>query len=426
MENDICNLFDDIFDFDKAEDLTLSDNPYIEVPEKGLALVAKLMARPQKRMNKYMTIRKFNKLINDLAHVIGAYNLVNEIKYIDELQTLGLKLYEENKFMLLHDKTIVGVGGKFSAGKSQFINSLIAEDILPQDQNPVTSIPSYIVKSRTSKIRAFTYDDKSVGLELDEAKALTHEFYDKYKIGFSPYVNNLVFHVPEFPFSNMAILDTPGYSKDDTSLKQDLSDHNKAHEQLKSVDFVIWLVDIENGTIVNKDIEFIKTIGSPKAFLVVFNKADKLPESNRIKVVEESKNVLKQHKISCYDVIAYSSIEAKEYLGSDSLKSFLKEANQLKDSVEDIASNMLNVMDKIDKDILRRIAFLKKERDSLGDMIFRSEDVLEIKSLTLLYGEHQSMLLEYDVRKRYFKKISKEIRNLLISIKVGSKYDKNR
>ena len=48
---------------------------------------------------------------------------------------------------------------------------------------------------------------------------------------------------------NIALLDTPGYTKydDESDSKLVISDRQKAYEQLKASDYLIWLVDIENG-----------------------------------------------------------------------------------------------------------------------------------------------------------------------------------
>ena len=66
--------------------------------------------------------------------------------------------YEYSKFkeFILYEKLIgknvVALGGGFSSGKSSFLNSLIGKKILPQDINPSTSVPAYIVNGKETNV----------------------------------------------------------------------------------------------------------------------------------------------------------------------------------------------------------------------------------------------------------------------------------
>ena len=317
---------------------------------------------------------------------------------------------------LLKDKSVIGIGGKFSAGKSKFINALLNNDILPEDQTPTTSIATYIVRGLNEDVRAYTYNDQDIPLDMQAAQALTHAFYKKYGLGFSQFINNLVVNVTGFPYSKVALLDTPGYSKSDSGMKRSVSDAEKAYTQLKTVDFLIWLVDIENGVIQQPDIDFIRTLKIRNPVLIVFNKADKKTDSDINDIVQSSKEILKSTGINVYDVIAFSALEGKEYCGTNKLTSFMVEADEATNRNEDIEKQINDIINTISHEFVVERKRMIENRNKIGNIIFRSEDVMEIQTLVKLYTEVISSIDEIDNCTRAFEATKKGIGNLLMSI----------
>ena len=183
-------------------------NKYLEDPNKGIELISKLLSYDKKYNSKRKTIKKLDYLLDrKLLEISGKVNISNELELYEKLINLSDKLNEQNKMQLLKDKSVIGIGGKFSAGKSKFINALLNNDILPEDQTPTTSIATYIVRDLNEDVRAYTYNDQDITLDMQAAQALTHAFYKKYGLGFSQFINNLVVNVTGFPYSNVALLD---------------------------------------------------------------------------------------------------------------------------------------------------------------------------------------------------------------------------
>ena len=60
--------------------------------------------------------------------------------------------------------------------------------------------------------------------------------------------------------NEFVFLDTPGYNKPIEDSLANLSDRNISIEQLKIVDYIIWLIDMDNGTIQADDIDFLRKI----------------------------------------------------------------------------------------------------------------------------------------------------------------------
>ena len=393
-------------------------NEYLEDPNRGIELISKLLSYDKKYNTKRRTIKKLDYLLDrKLLETSGKINLSNELELYEKLINLSDKLYEQNKMQLLKDRSVIGIGGKFSAGKSKFINALLNSDILPEDQTPTTSIATYIVRESNEDVRAYTCNDQDIPLDMQAAQALTHAFYKKYGLGFSQFINNLVVNVPAFPYSNVALLDTPGYSKSNSGMKRSVSDAEKAYTQLKTVDFLIWLVDIENGVIQQPDIEFIRSLKTKNPVLIVFNKADKKTDSAIENILQASKNVLENTGIKIYAVIAYSALEAKEYCGTNKLTSFMVSADQATNRNEDIEKKINDIIYTISSELISEKKKMIERRNKIGNIIFRSEDVMEIQTLVELYSEVIGSLEEIDDCTRAFEATQRGIGSLLMSIR---------
>lgn len=402
------------------ESLMEEKNEYLDDANKGIELIARLLSYDKKNNKKRNTIKQLDYLLDrKVLEVSGRLNISNEMELYDKLIKLSDKLYEQNKMKLLKNRAVIGIGGKFSAGKSRFINSILDCDILPEDQTPTTSIATYIVKEQDEDVKAYTYNDQDISLNMQAAQALTHAFYKKYGLGFSQFINNLVINVPEFNYSNVALLDTPGYNKADSGVKRNATDVEKAYTQLKTVDFLIWLVDIENGVIQERDIDFIRSLKIVNPILIVFNKADKKTEKAIKKILKSSKEVLNGSGLKVFDVIAYSAFETKEYFTDGRLDEFMLGANESTSHNEDIEKQILDIVNKLLRDFSAEKRRLVMRRNDVGNVIFRSEDILEIQTLVKIYTEMMVSIDEVDKYTRSFKNTKREIEKLLKYIRVN-------
>lgn len=406
-------LFDDDDDFSFEEE----QNPYLEDPDKGIELISILLSFDKKSVGKRKTIEKLDYLLDrKLFEISDKVNLSNELELYERLVQLTDKLFEQNKMQLLKNKSVIGIGGKFSAGKSKFINALLDSEILPEDQTPTTSIATYIVRSQEEEVRAYTYNDQDILLDMEAAQALTHAFYKKYKLGFSQFINNLVINVPNFDFENVALLDTPGYSKADSGVKRSASDAEKAFSQLKAADFLIWLVDMENGVIQQPDIEFMRSLKTQNPILVIFNKADKKTSEGAKKILHESREILSKSGLNIFGVTAYSALDAEEYFGGNLLEYFMEKANSEKNRNEDIVKQIREINNSITQQLQKERKHMLQRRNEIGEIIFRSEDIMEIHTLVKVYAEVIGMIKKINNYSFAIDQIKKDINKLLATI----------
>ncbi|MBK7300531.1 MAG: hypothetical protein IPI79_09330 [Moraxellaceae bacterium] len=61
---------------------------------------------------------------------------------------------------------------------------------------------------------------------------------------------------PDFAWHNLALLDTPGYSKPESKDWNARTDEQIARAQLNSAQFIVWVVSIDGGTISEDDLNF--------------------------------------------------------------------------------------------------------------------------------------------------------------------------
>jgi tetratricopeptide (TPR) repeat protein len=332
------SLFDKVLDISNKEpELLESENSYLSNPVKGMMLIANIIKQDNRDKTQLdIFFDEFNNLLKyDFINCTNKIAMPNEAQLYSELIDIKDKLLEDIKFSELVNKTHIGVGGSFSAGKSSFLNSILGrdldvEDILPIDSVPTTSIPTYIVKQKEKSknnlnIYTFNKDGNKSEIDKEALLAISHEFNKVYGFGLTSLINNIIIDVDSMPYSNIAFLDTPGYSKADGN--QD-TDKNIAKKHLIGIDSLIWLIDVDNGVIRDGDIQFIKSLNFHGDILFILNKADKKPISDIENIIKAIKDTLENSNINYVDIIAYSSHEREEYLSKNKIIEFLNSKNK--------------------------------------------------------------------------------------------------
>lgn len=298
-------------------------NIYLDDPQKGMALIRSMLVK-QKQTS---AADRFGSTVKRTVFPIMAeLELKNELEIYRALIKINNQIAEQKKIRILEGKKVLGVGGKFSAGKSSFINA-ISNATLPEGQRPTTSIATYIVNSNTAGNVAISGSGCEVPLDDDAMRALTHQFYEKYNIGFSRLIENLVVYTPDFTYPNIAILDTPGYSKADDSKNERNRDSELARTQLKAVDYLIWLVDATQGVITEKDLLFLDSLNVSTKILVIFTKADTEIPENLEKKIKQAKKSLAGINKKIYGIMAYNSRDRVTVIGEGMLEEYLQMIN---------------------------------------------------------------------------------------------------
>lgn len=209
-------------------------------------------------------------------------------------------------FPQLTQKRIIAVGGRFSAGKSTFINTLLGKKQLATEIDPTTSIPTYILKGNKNEIMASNLFGCQVLLSQDEFTSLTHEETEKYGSKVGTLLKKVFITDTDFLWDNLALLDTPGYSKPEYG-QANQTDAQIAYEQLNSADAIIWLVSAEDGGMKDDDLQFLKRLATDIPKLVLITKSDRKTPKDIDDIVSLTRKLLSQYNIeNVKDVLAVS------------------------------------------------------------------------------------------------------------------------
>ena len=218
------------------------------------------------------------------------------------------------------DAINVAVGGGYSSGKSSFLNNITGIGaVLPTGIEPVSMINTYI--SFSDKVTKLIVSGKNckghvVKLNREVLDCIQHS--SKSKIYVSSVLDELYLNVPvskerEY-LKGLVFIDTPGYNNSDNANKENgKKDIDTAIDALQDSDALFWCIDTEAGTISQRDIEMlnkqIDNNGGNYPFVIVFNKMDKKPANDLVKILQSAEKVCKSKlKIQPIDIIGFSSI----------------------------------------------------------------------------------------------------------------------
>lgn len=406
-------LFKDMTDEEINQVLQEHDkNKYLDDPAQGVSLIRDMLRRQEKAA----VLDEFDQIVNDdIFPILAELQLHNELEIYQALMKISNQIREQKKIHILEGKKVLGVGGKFSAGKSSFINA-ITNSKLPEGQRPTTSIATYIVNAPEAKNVAISMSDDEMLLDDMALEALTHQFYETYQIGFSKLIQNLVVYTPDFVYPNIAILDTPGYSKSDDSKNESNSDAELARNQLRAVDYLIWLVDSTQGVVTDKDLDFLNSLNVAAPILVVFTKADTETPENLERKIAQARISLQTVNKTIFDIIAYDSRDKITVIGEGRLEEYLNIING--DSSVDEKNDVILERYKADltdqlknqvKEYIESISEYEKMMKNIGDIQHRTAFINDYQQKKILCNRVSECKKKLS---KYFKKLIDYSRNI--------------
>ncbi len=396
---------DDEIDLDDLfSDVELPDeNMYIANEDKAVELISELIKN--KRDSSISFRKRIEKKINDLFSLFSEVTIEDEMLMYERFLDLCSRLSERKKIQKLHDKVVVSFGGRVSAGKSKFINTISGiGDRLPVDQKTTTAIPTYIIKANEERIHANSVYGYSTKISTDALNAMAHEFDTVYGIGFPAFVDSIIIESNNYSLpEEIALLDTPGYTKydEENNSKKVVSDREKAFEQLSISDYLIWLIDIDTGAITEDDIQFIESLRIKTPILIVFTKADLKSQNEISQIIDVARDTINNTEIDCFGITAYSANEKKEYCTNEIARFFNYTINgDVRQN--DIVSEFKNLEKRMRRSIELAIKQSQDTAQGLFKYISNSNQITNIGSLVKLWGKtNQDSYTLYNLLKKY-------------------------
>ncbi|WP_231204623.1 dynamin family protein [Helicobacter pylori] len=264
------------------------------------------------------------------------------------LQEIKKELQLVASYPSLFQKTIVAVGGGFSAGKSTFLNNLLGLKLkLPEDMNPTTAIPTYCLKGKKEVLMGFSQNGGMV--ELPHL-TFNHAFLESLGFNLKKIMPFMLLSTPSVPFEFLCFIDTPGFNPGNQGYTG--GDKEASKESLKHAKHILWLISCERGGIESDDLEFLQELCEEegKQVFIVLSRADRRTKSQLEEVVKQIKGTLKDNGIEFLGIGAYSATryrEIKEFSEKskvfNSLEKFLMKLNQRSEKQNEILESLYEV-----------------------------------------------------------------------------------
>lgn len=279
------------------------------------ALVSRLLAVPPPRNE---GIEAFQKLLDDdyMRFASAEASLADEAKALRLLQSIQQELHLMAANPDIFRRTVVGVVGGFSSGKSAFINSFLGSDFkLLSSVTPATVIPSYVYPAAQTRIQAYSFNGGCIDLDAGFYREMSRAFVEKFSFDLKrimPLVS-VGTHMDTERTGNICLMDTPGYNPGTDGAFSE-SDRAVAVSHSRKSDVLFWIIGIDaNGTIPQSDIDFLTDIGfEGRPVYVVLNKADLRSADDIDSILDAIEEEIELHGINVEGISAYSSKNAKE------------------------------------------------------------------------------------------------------------------
>ncbi len=263
------------------------------------------------------------------------------------LQEIKKELQLVASYPSLFQKTMVAVGGGFSAGKSTFLNNLLGLKLkLPEHMNPTTAIPTYCLKGKKEVLMGFSQNGGMV--ELPHL-AFDHQFLKSLGFNLKEIMPFMLLSAPSVPFEFLCFIDTPGFNSANQGYTD--GDEQASKESLKHAQNILWFISCESGEIHEDDLEYLQELYEEgKQVFIVLSRADMRTKRQLEEVATKIKETLEDSGIEFLGIGAYSVTryqEIKEFSEKspvfDSFEEFLIKLNQRSEKQNEILSVLYDV-----------------------------------------------------------------------------------
>ena len=279
-------------------------------------LLKKIIAPADGEKNLPFNVSRLEKLIKEkIPDTLEKNAPPNFPELYFDFEYVYSKFYDFVLFNQLIGKKVVALGGGFSSGKSTFLNSFLGNaKLLPTDINPSTSVPTYVIGGDEETAGAVNTFSAKIEMDISDVLTIAHGFGEDENSGDGVTLGHLLRSIfvatPRQTYSNIAFLDTPGYSKPDSENYSAKTDEKIARSQLNSADYILWFISAEGGTISVDDLNFLSGLDKDIPKLIILNKVDKIASAENLSALRtEIKSALDREGIAYEDILTYSRRE---------------------------------------------------------------------------------------------------------------------
>ncbi len=232
----------------------------------------------------------------------------NEVEFKEQavalraLQELDNELQLVASYPSLFQKSMVAVGGGFSAGKSSFLNHLLGLN-LPIGLDKTTAIPTYCLKGEREVLMGRSQNGGVV--ELPDF-SFDHKTLNAFGFDLKSIMPFMILSSPTMLFKHLCFIDTPGFNSSNQGYTD--RDRQASKESLKHAKHILWLISCERGGIEGDDLEYLQELYEEgKQVFIVLSRADSRTKRQLEEIAIKIKETLEDHGIEFLGIGAYSS-----------------------------------------------------------------------------------------------------------------------
>ncbi len=286
-----------------------------------------------------------------------------------ELQEIKKELQLVASYPSLFQKSMVAVGGGFSAGKSTFLNHLLGLNLkLSANSTPTTAIPTYCLKGEREVLMGCSQNGGVVELPY---LTFDHKFLDSLGFNLKEIMPFMLLSAPSVPFEFLCFIDTPGYDAPNQGYTG--GDRQASKEYLNHAKHILWLISCERVGIEKSDLDYLQELYEEgKQVFIVLSRADSRTKKQLEEIAVKTKETLEDNGIEFLGIGTYSSKryqEIKEFSEKspvfDSLEKFLTELNKKGEKQNEILSVLYEVHLAYEKAIKEDLSKFKRYQDVL-------------------------------------------------------------
>ncbi|GAA9163120.1 hypothetical protein Taiwan2_13240 [Helicobacter pylori] len=172
------------------------------------------------------------------------------------LQEIKKELQLVASYPILFQKSMVAVGGGFSAGKSSFLNHLLGLKLkLPENLTPTAAIPTYCLKGEREVLMGHSQNGGVV--ELPHL-TFDHKFLNSLGFNLKNIMPSMLLSAPSVPFEFLCFIDTPGHNPSNRGYTG--GDRQASEEYLANAKYILWVIDCQHGTIQSDDLDYLQEL----------------------------------------------------------------------------------------------------------------------------------------------------------------------
>ncbi|UOS72201.1 dynamin family protein [Helicobacter pylori] len=284
-----------------------------------------------------------------------------------ELQEIKKELQLVASYPSLFQKSMVAVGGGFSAGKSSFLNNVLGLK-LPVGLDKTTAIPTYCLKGEREVLMGCSQNGGVVELPY---LTFDHKFLDSLGFNLKEIMPSMLLSAPSVLFEFLCFIDTPGYNPSNQGYTG--GDRQASEEYLNHAKHILWFISCERWGIEKSDLDYLQELYEEgKQVFIVLSRADSRTKRQLEEIAVQTKETLENNGIEFLGIGVYSSEryqEIKEFSEKspvfDSLEKFLTELNKKGEKQNEILSVLYEVHLAYEKAIQQDADKFKRYQDAL-------------------------------------------------------------